>query len=147
MLRVMIAASLLLASVTAASAGVIYQYTGNLLDASGQWSDAFGFGPTPPTQITATVQLASPFPDQPFFGSTCGSVGSLAPGLSAGIILATISDGARTFTSDPNSPFQHTEEVFIAGCGTQITQWYMVRRTPASGEACFRAQCWGIVAG
>jgi len=111
-----------------ASADVIYTYTGAPFDNfSGPWDPVFG--PTPPTQITATVQVASPFPDPiPSISEfeNCGFVGSLGfpggiPGI-GGIISATISDGARTFSSNQDG---YPDEIFLAGCGTHIDQWHL----------------------
>jgi hypothetical protein len=73
------------------------------------WDPAFG---APPTQVTVTVVLESPFPqDSNFIG---GSVGSLQPGNPAGVVSASISDGVRTFTPDI---------VFLSGYGSAVQQW------------------------
>jgi hypothetical protein len=117
-------ALLLFAFSSAASADVIYQYTGAPFDSfSGSWDPVFG--PTLPTQITATIQVASPFPDPiPSISefADCGHVGTPGfPSLLAGIISGTISDGART----TGLGGQEFDELFLSGCGTRIDQWYL----------------------
>ena len=82
---------LLFALSSAASADIIYQFTGVPFDFfTGNWTQLFG---SDPTNITATVDVASPLP------VTGGSVGTppgsptFGFGLPPGIISASISDG------------------------------------------------------
>jgi hypothetical protein len=102
---------LLFALSSAAPADVIYQFTGLPFDSfSGNWTQVFG---SDPTNITATVDVANPFP---LTGGSVGTPGSPTFGFGPppGIISASISDGLRTFTPD---------EVFLSGSGTTIQQW------------------------
>ncbi|HKD08413.1 MAG TPA: hypothetical protein VKB79_21110 [Bryobacteraceae bacterium] len=85
-----------------------YQYTGMPFDTS-HWDPTFG---PPPTQMTARIQVARPFPeDENFVG---GWIGGVTTGALSGIISASISDGVRTFTPDV---------VFLSGYGTNIREW------------------------
>jgi len=89
---------------------VTYQYTGIQFDTS-HWNPAFG---PPPTHMTATVQVANPFPEDPNFAG--GWVGSVASRSLAGVISASVSDGVRTFTPTV---------VFLNGYGTEIREWFI----------------------
>lgn len=127
MLRSVATALLLFAFAPAASADVIYQYTGVPFDnIFGNWAQVFG---TDPTNITATVDVADPFPMDPFFIG--GSVGSFTAGNLPGVLSASISDGVRTIIPDT---------VFLAGYGTGITEWLIGgNRYPFQGSSDSRA--------
>jgi hypothetical protein len=116
MLKSVAAVLALLALAQVAPADVIYQYTGTpFTDISGNWVQVFG---ATPTEITATVDVASPFQGFPFGGS----VGGIVAGNLGGVVSASISDGIRTITPDT---------VFLVGFGTNITQWIIGAGIPA----------------
>jgi hypothetical protein len=110
MLRSAAITLLLLALSSAASADIIFQYTGTpFTTIGGNWNQVFG---ATPTNITATVVVANPFPMDPFFVG--GSVGGFSPGDLSGIESISISDGVRTITPDT---------ALLVGYGTSINQW------------------------
>jgi hypothetical protein len=119
MLKSVAAVLALLALAQVASADVIYRYTGTpFTNISGNWAQVFG---AIPTEITATIDVASPFPDYPFGGS----VGGIVAGHLGGIISVSISDGVRTLAPDT---------AFLAGFGTNIVDWIIGAGIPALRE-------------
>jgi hypothetical protein len=104
---------------------VLYKYKGKPFDTS-NWDPTFG---PPPTEVTAMIMVADPFPeDRNFIG---GSVGSPYGGRSDRIISASISDGVRTVTPDT---------VFLEGYGNTIREWiieggFLIQPGPSGSRA------------